>query len=290
MGSALCIAAAALGLDFASGRAIAFFYAQTGRASWPGAVFSGVLFGSLTAAISHLARHTGAYSAAGVLERLPGGRAAGLIVFLYRIVLAVAGCMLAVAAGHTGALALPLRHAAAWTMLFSLLLAAAACASGRGALRSLGALLAAGLFLYEVALLAFAGKPDASVLRYGLELRLRDNWTAAIVLALIHAAVGICLSAGATMRLTDGSTNPVRLGVFAGGAYMVLLLMGNAVLCGGRDEILALKLPFIALAGTWGSGGFFLSAAMVFLSATLSLSGILSAAAGEIRRRNLPGK
>lgn len=275
--AALAIVAVALGADFVSGRVLAAFYAQLARASWLGIAVSALLFGGFTALFSRLARRTGARNMLEVLRRVPGGGMGRAVEGLYLAILAGGVCMMVSSAAHVGALALPLRHGSLYAAALCVLLSAALAACGGRAVRLLG-----GAFLicaagFVAALLLWGNLPDAALMRWALDLRLEDSWIAALVFALLHASAGVCLSVGTAVRLTDGRMRPRILGLWTGIVYFLLLALGNAVLRVNVREILALKLPFVALAAGWGSRGFYISALMIFLADVTTVTGILYA-------------
>lgn len=281
---ALCIAASAVGVDFVSGRAIAAFYGQMGSASWLGIAVAGLVFGLINGAAAWLSRRTGSDNLRVILGRVPGGGAGGLCAFLYGVLLAVAGAMLLCCAGHMGALALPLKNAAAWGMGLALLLAASIALSGKILLRNVGTLLAVLMVFFDGALMLFGQLPSLPRMHNAVEFRLQGSWPAALLLAIPHAAAGGCMSAGVAVRLFEGSMQPLKLGILSGGAYMFLAAIGNAVLQSYPGEILSLELPFVALAGGWGSTGFFICSALIFYAAVIGLAGILHALGMGARR------
>lgn len=272
--SALASAAASLGLHYASGRALAAFYAQMGCASWAGIALSSLLFGLFSGAISGLARRTGSRNISVLFQRIPGG-AGKLIGALYGMLLFSGGCMLLGEAAHAGALALPCRHAEAMAAALAALCAGAMAISANEALLSMGSGLATMLLAFELALLCTASTVQMPALYFKVDLKLQGNYLAAIVLALLHACIGICLNAGMIVRLTDGSTRPGRRGVLSGAAMLALLSAGNAALQAGGERIMALQLPFAAISSRWGSAGFYCCACLMLASAVLSLSGMI---------------
>jgi len=201
---------------------------------------------------------------------------------LYCMLMFAACCMLLGEANHTGALMLPVKRAGALAAGIAALLAAVLALSSRGCMRAAGSVFVLLMLLFEAGLLFFA-EPLKEPLLYELELHLCNNLPAALLFALLHTCVGICLSAAVIVRLSDGSTRPARFGIFAGAAMLILLLAGNAVLQSGSREMLALKLPFVALSGGWGSIGFYISALMMLAASVLSLSGILQGIFAEKR-------
>lgn len=276
MESALAAVAVSLGMDYVSGRGLAAFYAQTERASWLGIVLSGVLFGLLTGAISQLARRTGSGNLRMLLHRIPGGGTGRFVWLLFCMLLLAAGCMLTGEAAHIGSLMLPTEHAGMISAGFALLLAAALVLSGKRILRRCGSIFVFLLLIFELALIFFGKIPEENLL-YEVELKLRGNFAAAALLAVLHTAVGVCLSAGIVVKLTDGAACPGRIGACASTSMLVLLLAGNAALQYAGEKILVLKLPFVAASGGWGSVGFYINGCMILAASIFSLAGIIHA-------------
>lgn len=270
---ALAIAAAALGIDFVSGRALAAFYAQTGRASWLGIVFSTVLFGVMVGAIAHTARRSGARSVGELLSRLPGGGMGKGAQLLYACILLLAAGMLVTSAGRMGALTVPVQHANLLGGALALLTAAVIAFAGSRMLKAIGGALVILMLALEIALLLFADLPETP--RYEIELRLQGNYPVALAFAALHTAAGICMSAGLAVRFADGRCRSARLGSCAGGFYGLLLGLGNAVLMAEDERILGLKLPFVALCADWGGAGFYLSAGLGWMFCVFSLAGLI---------------
>ena len=271
---ALCVVATALGTDFATGRTLSTFYAQLGEASWLGVAFAGLAFGFFTTMISHLARRAGADSVPALLRRMPGGPMGRGVGALYALIAFLAVCALTAAAGHAGALTLPMRNAGFWSGATALLAALSVALAGRRAMALAGGTFLGFMGLFELGLLFFSRPPGEALLRFELELRLRNHLGAALGLALLHASVCACVCAGATARLAEGRVRPLRLGMWSGGLFFLLLAGGNAVLAAQSEQLLALRLPFVALASGWGTAGFYLSALLSYLAAVVSLAGV----------------
>lgn len=268
--------AVSLGTDFISGRALAAFYAQMGKASWLGIAAAALLFGSIAGFFAYLARRQGAHGMLELLQRMPGGRMGWLPEALYAAILISTGCMMVASAGHIGALTLPVRNGALLAGALCILLSGAIVLSGTLAVQLLCRLflLCTGVFL--AALLLF-GRTDDGLMKWAVDLRLRGSFGTALAFGALHASVGACVSSGAIMRLIDGKTRPVRLGACAALLQLMLLGLGNGALRIRSDEALVLKLPFVALASRWGNGGFWCSALLMFLAAVITFSGILLA-------------
>lgn len=281
--AALAIVASAVGADFVTGRVPATFYAQMGSAGWLGLCVCTAAFALLTGALAQLARRSGTNRLPELLCRLPGGRIGAGAYILYLLIVFGAICMLALEAGEMGALTLPVRHGRAFGMSFALLTAVFVAQCGADVFRILGCACTLLIALFEGALLAFGRLPEREM-NYGLELRLQNNYFAAVLLGLLHASACVCLCAGATVRLTDGRTRPRRLGLWTGGLFGALLALGNAALLAREELLLALRLPFAALSSAWGSAGFYACAGLEYLACVTSMAGLTFAL---LRRSNM---
>lgn len=269
---AVSVVAAALGLDVASGRAMAAFYAQTAGASWIGVAFAGLFFGTMTGLLYALMRRSGALSLPALLQRLCGGGSGRVILALYGLILLSCASMAAGEAAHIGALVLPVHHAGIYAALAAVMLSAAAALSGRRVLQALGAVFLGSLAMCMIALLFFARLPMEEV-RFGIELKLENNVPAALLLALLHSAVGLCISSGAAVD--RGNMHPGRFGMYAGVLYAAVLGLGNAVLQMKQPVLMRLQMPYVALSSAWGSAGFYLSAALIYLGSITALTGMI---------------
>ena len=275
--AALAVVAAAVSVDFAAGRELAAFYAQMAEASWLGVMFSALIFGVITALFANLARRSGVGDMFSLFRSLPGGAVGKLGYVLYAVILVMAGYTLISAASRLGALALPLRRAPLFGAAFALLAAAWIALRGTKLMWKVGAVFAGLFALFMLALLLYARLEKLPGMLFVLELRLGGSVVAALCLAAVHAAMCACLAAGVTVRLAGEVARPARLGAWSGGILFVLLFIGNAALRNQMDELLALEVPFVALASTWGGAGFWSSAAVMYLAAVTSLSGLFCA-------------
>lgn len=283
-GAAMTIAAAALGPDFVSGRALVTFYAQTAAASWLGVVTAGVVFGLFTWQTALQAQRTGTGDVPSLLRRTPGGAAGRFIGVLYLLLMLGAASMFLQDAAHAGALLLPVDSAALLVSAFVLALAAILLLSDGKQLCRLGVCTVLCLLIFELLLFFVPDPPE--VLYYELELRLHGNRAAAVLFALMHTAVGACISAGITVRFTGGGTHPLRMGIYAGMCFAGLLAAGNAVLQMKGDELMALQQPFAALGGGWGSAGYGVCAVLMMAAAIVGMAGVLHGLPGIAKLRN----
>lgn len=273
--AALAVVATALGADFAAGRECAAFYAQTAGACWLGTAFAALVFGLLVALTARLGRDGSAANLFMLLRRAPGGALGWIGCALYALILLLAGGALLDAAGRLGELALPLRHARAFGLAASLLLAGWLALGGGGGLRAAGAAFVAAMAAYACLLAMFGGVEALPGIPFVLELTLADNWIAALALGALHAAMCFSLCAGLALRAAARGARPAPLGLWSGAAFFALVFAGNAALRCQADEILALEVPFVALASGWGSAGFWASAGIIYLAAVTSLAGLL---------------
>lgn len=269
----MALVAAALGIDFVSGRALATFYAQMGDVSWAGIALSGVLYGLMIAQVVRLSRRCGAQSAGEFLNRLPGGGMGKGTYLLYICIMLLAAGMLVCSAGEMGALVLPVHRAGLLGGALAVLAACIIAFAGGEVLQRIGGTLILLMLVFELALLMFAQLPDAP--HYEIELRLQNNWYAALGFALLHTAACLCLSAGLAVKLSGGRIRAGRMGMCAGVVFSLMLTAGNGVLMARDERILALKLPFVALSADWGGVGFYLNTGMSWLFCVFSLAGLI---------------
>lgn len=268
---ALAITAAALGLDFSTGRVAAVFYAQTGRAAWLGAAVAALLFGLCTAGLARMAGRNCLRRLGDLPGRIPGGPGMGSVA-LYGCILAASICLLAARAGEMGALVLPVRGGEFIGALAAMILAGCILLGGPGMLAAAGGSFLLLLAAFLLALLNW-GSADGSF-HYTLELHLRGSRFAAVGFAALHAAVCLCLSAGMTFCFAGRGVRAGRLGLWTGLLLFTFLCLANGVLASGEAERIALRLPFTALSSGWGTGGFYLSAGLNFLGSAVSLAGV----------------
>lgn len=276
LAAALAIVAAAVGPDFAAGRDAAAFYAQMAGTSWLGVAFAAALFGGVTALVARLARKCSARNMFALLRRNPGGALGWIGCALYAAILLLAGSSLIDAAGRLGALALPLRHAEQFAVAAALLLSAWFALGGGGGLRLVGAAFVAMFALYELALVCFARLDELPGVMFVLEMKLANSVPGTLFFGALHACMCACLSAGVALRAAGEGLRPARLGLWSGGIFLLLSLLGNAALREQMGEILALEVPFVALSACWGKAGFWSSAIVIYLACVTSLSGLLA--------------
>lgn len=282
MRAALAVMAAIAGTGWASGRALALFFAQLGWAGWIGIALAAAAFGLSIGAVAHMARRAGTDSFAQLCRRRLGRTACRIVGVLHGGMMALVAAASLLGAGKLGALALPIRHGFAWGMGLALLVAALMNAKDCRAMPWLGLLLCVvGAAFY--AGLAIDPRPPRLNLRGEVVLTLEGNLPAAALLALCFAAMNACVAADTAARFAGGCVRPVRLGALCGGLLGGMLLLGRAALARGGEVLLAQALPTVLLAARWGLFGFWLCAGFGFLCACATLAASARALAGWIR-------
>ena len=279
--AALAVMAAVAGTGFASGRALALFFAQTGRAALPGAALAAAAFGLLAGVVARFALHMGAGGFASLCRRGMGRFARRAVGMLHGALTALVAAVSLFNAGRLGALTLPLRHGFAWGAALALLVAALVNQSGRRAAPLLGLVLCAAGAAFYLAL-AVDPRPPRVNLQGEAVLTLAGDLPAAALLALCHAALNASVAADAAARFATGGVRPARLGALCGALMGAMLLSGCAALARGGDMLLGQALPTVLLAARWGLAGFWICAGFGFLCSASTLAASLAALAGWI--------
>ena len=271
--AALAVFAAIAGTGYASGREIALFFGQPGRAGWLGIVVAALVFGLLTGLVCRFAIRWRADSFAVLCRRMLGRRAATVARALYGLLLGLTALAMLRGAGTLGALTLPLRCSFLWGAGAALLLALLANLARLKPLYWAGlALIAVGLAFYVA--LALDARPVRLYLHGAVELALEDSIPAAIALALAYGAMNGCVAAGVAARFSC-MARPARVGIGCGAMLLVMLLCMNASLARGGRALLFQAAPTVLLAARWGMLGFWLCAGLCFLCVAATLSAAL---------------
>lgn len=273
IGAAAAITGTGAGFCLASGRAQAVFYAQMKEASWLGILAAGLFYALFTAMTVRLARRTGAADFPDIYRRLLGCRAGRWIGMLYGFALVTGSVLQLLTAANAGAPALPVSHAAVAAGLLALGLSLLIAAMGKRALTILCGSYLVLLLLFQAALWKWGSVPEDG-LNFAVNLRLEGLDAAAVLLGLLHACVCGALSAGVAVRFSGSRTRPWCMGACCGAMLALQVSLGNGILLCRDERLLALQSPFSALASAWGSIGFHACAALVFLGAVSTLSGI----------------
>ena len=281
--AALAATGAAAGTAFASGRALAGFYAQLGGLSWLAVGLSAAVFGMLTGLCAKHAARFGAGSFAELCRRgLSRGacRAEGL---LHGLLMALTAHTMLFWCARLGELSLPLHGSALCGMGLALALAALLGLRGGRPMPWMGLLLlAAGAAFYGG--LALDPRPPRLGFRGQVVLTLGGSLPAAVLLPLCHGALNACAAANAAARFSRGAS-PGKVGCICGGGMWLVLALGNAALRRGGEALLARALPVVLLAARWGIAGFWLCCGFGFLCAAATLAACLSSLAAWVRKR-----
>lgn len=271
---ALAILSAVAGSGFASGRALVFFFSQTGRAAWAGICLACLVFALLVGLIAREAARCDAEGLPGLCRRLTGRRTARLACAMYALLLVMTCAVMLRGAGEVGALALPVNNGWLWGALSALVIALAVNLTGQRALPALGlAVVAAGLVFYGA--LALDGGPVRTYVRGDVQLALQDSVPAALLLALGYGALNASLAAGLAARFGRRADSPAALGARCGALLGALLACANAAIARGGRALLGQALPTVILAARWGLFGFWACAGFGYLCAAATLTAAL---------------
>ena len=280
---ALAAIGAAAGTAFASGRALAGFFAQLGALSWLGVCAASAVFGALCGGCARLAIRANAPSLAALCRRALSRGASRAVGLLHGLLTAMTALAMLLTAARLGELALPVQNGAFWGMGLALAVALLMQVGRERGLPAMGAaLLVFGAAFYGG--LALDARAPRVNLRGEVELLLGGNLPAALGLALCHGALNACLAADAVARFSAG-VSPARVGALCGAGMGLILLLGNAALLRGGALLLAQALPVVLLAARWGLFGFWLCVGFGFLCAASTLAAALAALARWLQRR-----
>lgn len=254
----LCILGAFIGAGFASGREVMRFFTQYGTLSVPLILLTGCL-------ISWVMRRALCGGITSADMRLPE-KAILLLLFL------AAGGGMTAAAGELWALTIPLRHARSMGMLFSLGGCMAASSRPERAMTVLGYLLLPVLLLALTLCMRTPASPEMPFPASGA-------WDAAQAVAGCFAyagmngmlALGIMEKAG---RDCSRRRN-CRCAVWAGGAVTALLLLCNRALLPHAAALRDEPLPLVVLLRVYGTEGYYLAAALLYLAVITTLIAVL---------------
>lgn len=253
----LCILGAFIGAGFASGREVMRFFTQYGTLSVPLILLTGCL-------ISWVMRKALCDGIVSADTRLPG-RAILLLLFL------AAGGGMTAAAGELWALTIPLRHARSMGMLFSLGCCMAASGRPERAMTALGYLLLPVLLLALTLCMRAPASPEMSPSAPGA----RDA-AQAVAGCFAYAGMNGMLALGIMEKAGRDCSRRrnCRCAVWAGGAVTALLLLCNRALlphAALRDE----PLPLVVLLRVYGTEGYYLAAAVLYLAVITTLIAVL---------------
>lgn len=246
-----CVAGAMIGAGFASGREIMQFFSQYGPFSWGLALAAAVFSGALMLRLMACAPHRGLMPAASFL------------------LLAVTGGAMTAASGELAALTVPLPHARSLGGFLTLLLALFV---SRKKLELFGRFGKALLPLLIASFLLCLRLPGCSPAD--------DNPSLPHILLGFFQVLGYCglnvlLCGGVLQEAAKRRRDRKRFVFCACGMLFLLLLLGNAALLPHRHSLRHAALPLVMLLRAYGKGGYYLSAAVLYLAIFTTLTAVL---------------
>ena len=278
LAAALAIIAAIAGAGFASGREIVAFFSGAGWASWPGIAVACASLGLFTAMLARLAQRGRAASLAGIYASAMSRECGDAVALLHSLAMLLTTSVMLAAAGELGALAIGLRLACPLAIVAALGMGLLLSSRGFQRLRLLGALLAPCLFLFYLAL-ALDPSPAPQAFYTAPAYSVSGNAIAAVLLGALYASLNAAMSGGVLAEVCQDGISPKRLGWLTGGLLLLLLVPANAAMLRGGSAVRELALPSVVLAARWGSFGFYLTIAVMWLCVVTTLG----AALGSIR-------
>lgn len=269
-----CIVGAMIGAGFASGRELMQFFSRYGQFSWFLIMMTGGILLLLMERIMKRSRK-------GIQGILGKSRQSWIMHGIMFLLLAATGGGMTAAAGEIAALMIPVKHIQWFGMAVTLMICV--FLSGR-AIRSLHFL---GILLFPLIVSAFL-----------LCVRLEDvrpitctpvlwkDRIKAIAGSMGYAGMNAVLSSGILCRIGNAceSRRRCRCAVWAGGAMIGMLMMGNWVLL-KHGELIDVTLPVVMLLNTYGKIGFFLSCILLYLAIVSTLIAVVQAIREMMRKR-----
>ena len=266
--SALALLSGVIGAGFASGREIAHFFADYGKAA-PIAACSAcltllLLFGRLPAQMTRFhAKTLPAYC------RLRFGQRFGrLCAGLFALLCAMAGGAMLAACAEIAALTLHIHGAYALGLIASLLLSMALCRRALAGLALPGALLCA---LLPVLLLSMLRLPAGEASFLPLKNPLK-----AAASGVCYAALNAAMLSGALALLPRDHKARMRVLLLFLLLFTALLALGVLVLLRHRQAAYHQPLPFVYLSGQLGKRGYLLCAGSLYFAALSTLCAMLA--------------
>lgn len=273
MTMALALLGGVVGAGFASGREILRFFAGHGRMA--GAAIACALM-TLFALFIRLPAQMQRHSADSLLSlcRIRLGRRFGALCgALFMLLCAVTGAAMLAALSELGALMLPVRHAYALSMAFSLLLALMLSLQGICGLALPGALLA---FLFSLLLMRLWRLPAGEACF--LPMMAPDLPVRASLDGAVYGALSSAQMAG---LLTQLSAQPAKTRFRATALFLVffglMLSAGTAVCQRHLPALIHQTLPFVSLSRSLGFSGYMLVALSMYAAALSTLCAMLRA-------------
>lgn len=284
--AALGIVAAIAGAGFASGREIVTFFSGAGWASWIGVVLAAAFLGLFAAMLATLARRGKAVTLPGIYSAIMNRECGDAVALLHGLAMLLTTSVMLTAGGELGALALNLRWAYLLGLLATLGLGLLLSSRGFRLLRVFGAFLAPCLFLFCVAL-ALDPSPAPRAFIAVASHDISGNVVAACLLGALYAALNAAMSGSVLSELAQGPVEPRGLGLRTGLLLLALLVPANAALLRAGPAVRELALPNVVLAARWGTVGFCLSIASMWLCVATTLGAALGSLRGLAAERGL---
>lgn len=282
----MAVTASAAGICFASGRTVALFFSQTGRASWAGIAAASVVFGAVCFGSCHTAQKTGVSGVLSACMRILGSRAAAALGGVYGALMLAVGIAMLNAAGDLAALALPVGNADRIGVLTVL------CASLLLCMKNMRLMKSFGMLTLGLSTLFFIGQAlDPRPVRYYRSFEamsvLDGSLTAAVGMGILFGALcGIVCADMAAGQVREAG-QPILFGFRCGAVLFLMLAPVNfAVLrCGSR--ILSCGIPTAVLAARWGKFGFYACITVMQLCVIATFTAVLGSLKG---RQNMTKK
>lgn len=281
LSAAVAVAAASAGTGFASGREIVLFFSQMGRASWIGVACAAAMFGMLCGLVCRAAKQTGGESFRGVCLRVLGVRRGMVAGAAHGLLMAVTAGRMIIGAGEMAALVLPVKHAFLMGALLSVGTALLLCMRRMRRMVVFGTVTAVLCALFYASL-ALDPRKVRIYRSYETVAELSGSVSAALVLAMLHAALNASVACGVTCCFSSRVEKPFGFGMLCGGLMLIMLSAANAAVMRGGAKLLSQALPTVVLAARWGVFGYYAAISVMWLCDTATLAAAIGALTGEI--------
>ena len=279
---ALALLSGVIGAGFASGRELQHFFARHAGASGAAIACACAALYALFVRLPHQIEHAGCGSLQALCRLRFGhrlGRCCGALFFLLSAV--TSGAMLAACAELT-ALVLPVHHAYALGLAFSLIVSLILAQAGLGGLALPGAALCVLSPLLFVRLLS---RP-AGEAQFEPAV---SHPAAAMLSGCVYAALNAAMLGGALPSLLALPKKRRNTAALLFCAMMgALLLLGTAVCRRHRPLIAEQPLPFVVLSQQLGKSGYLLVAACMYAAALSTLCAMQLSMMHLLRCRRVP--
>lgn len=270
---ALALLGGVVGAGFASGREILRFFAGHGRMAGTAIACALMMLFTLFLRLPALMHRHGADTLAALCRIRLGRRFGALCGALFLLLCAMTGAAMLAACAELGALMLPVRHAYALSMVFSLLLSLVLALFGLAGLALPGALLAAlmGLLLFRLLALPVGEACFLPAMTPDLPIRAAAD----------GAAYGALSAAQMAAMLAQLAVRPRKERLQATALFVLLLgsilSLGTAVCRRHMPAIIHQALPFVYLSRSLGFSGYMLVALCMYGAALSTLCAMLRA-------------